>query len=209
MVLRRSLIAVVLAAGCGGGDAEPELLAGSPDATRALAFDARGNPVAIGGTSTFGLAFVHHQAGDRWVRAAGVAGFGARAQLLGGGTLPLYALSESTLYRLDDPALYAWSTFPIPPGVTAGTPVGVDATGGEHAAAHAAATHEWGRGWWLGCVLRDFLSTWQSLGCAAGPKTRIGPSIDGAGSYSHNSLITAPLAERWIGRPEVGMYCLL
>lgn len=105
------------------------LLVGTPDANRALAFDARGNVVAIGGTSTFGLAHLQRQIGETWTRAAGVAGFGSRAQLLGGGELPLYAVSESSLYRLDDVATFAWSALPIPQGATANTLFGVDGGG--------------------------------------------------------------------------------
>ena len=116
---------------CGGDeDVEPRLLPGSPDATRALGFTASGRPVAIGGTSTFGLAYLQHQDGDIWVRAAVVPGFGARAQLIGGGTsVPLLALSDTTLYRIVDEAAMTWDAITIPLGASSGTVFGTDATG--------------------------------------------------------------------------------
>jgi hypothetical protein len=122
--------AAVLAA-CGGHeDATPQLLPGSPDATRALAFTASGTLVAIGGTSTFGLAFLQHQDGDTWVRAPLVPGFGSRAQLIGGGTTAsLLALDDTTLYRLIDETAMTWDGITIPVGASTGTAFGTDATG--------------------------------------------------------------------------------
>lgn len=114
--------------GCSDGDAEPQLLAGSPDATRSLAFAPSGRPVAIGGTSTFGLAFLQHHDGSSWVRAELVPGFGTRALLLGGGPAPLVAVSDTTLYRLIDETARTWEGFTIPSGVS-GSIFGVDADG--------------------------------------------------------------------------------
>ncbi len=121
------LIALVA---CGGdGDVEPELLSGSPDATRALAFTASGRLVAIGGTSSFGLAYLQHQDGDAWVRAANVPGFGTRAQLIGGGpSVPLFAASDTTLYSLDETTM-TWDGITIPAGATTGTVFGADGDG--------------------------------------------------------------------------------
>jgi len=124
-------LAAISLVACGGEeDAEPRLLPGSPDATRALGFTASGRPVAIGGTSTFGLAYLQHQDGDTWIRAAVVPGFGTRAQLIGGGaSVPLLALSDTTLYRIVDEAAMTWDPITIPLGASSGTVFGADATG--------------------------------------------------------------------------------
>lgn len=128
----RNVRAAVLLLGvvaCGGGDAEPRHLPGSPDATRALAFTASGRPVAIGGTSTFGLAFLQHQDGDAWVRADRIPGFGTRALLIGGGSIgPLLALDDTTLYQLEE-ATMTWNGFTIPFGASLGTIFGTDGGG--------------------------------------------------------------------------------
>ena len=125
----RAAVLLALVA-CGGDDAEPRRLPGSPDATRALAFTASGRPVAIGGTSTFGLAFHQHQDGERWVRAELVAGFGTRALLIGGGSSgPLLAVGDTTLYSLiEDPAM-TWNGITIPMGPGSGTIFGADGSG--------------------------------------------------------------------------------
>ncbi|MDX2092654.1 MAG: hypothetical protein SFX73_32615 [Kofleriaceae bacterium] len=127
--MRSLLSSLVLIAACTEEDAPMVHIAGSPDATRTVAFDADGGLVAIGGPSAFGLAHLQRLDGEQWVQAEGVAGFGARVQLIGGGDLPLYAVGETTLYRLDDVAAFRWSAFPIPLGVTDGTVFGVDAMG--------------------------------------------------------------------------------
>lgn len=125
-----SIACSIVLAACGGGDAELELLPGSPAATRALAFAADGSPVAIGGPSTFGLAQLQVHADGAWTVVPGAAGFDARAQLLGGGALPLSALSQSTtLYRAGEPVRAAWTAYAIPAGATPGTLFGTDATG--------------------------------------------------------------------------------
>jgi hypothetical protein len=126
-------VLLVALAGCSDEPVEVVLVPGSPDATRTVAFDADGALVAIGGPSAFGLAQLQRLDGEQWVHADGVASFGASAQLLGGGALPLYAISETTLYRLDDVAAFRWSAFPIPLGVTEGTLFGVDASGAVYA----------------------------------------------------------------------------
>jgi outer membrane protein assembly factor BamB len=126
----RAAVALLALVACSDGDAEPTLLAGSPDATRALGFTETGTPVAIGGTSTFGLAFLQHQVGDTWIRAELVPGFGTRAQLIGGGTHgPLLALDDITLYRLVDETARSWDGITIPAGASTGTVFGADATG--------------------------------------------------------------------------------
>jgi len=128
--VHRAVVLVALVACGGGGDAEPKLLPGSPDATRTLAFTTTGTPVAIGGSSTFGLAFLQHQDGDAWVRATNVPGFGTRAQLIGGGPgVPLLAASDTTIYRLVDEAAMIWDGISIPIGASTGTIFGTDATG--------------------------------------------------------------------------------
>jgi len=124
----RAAVALLALVACSDGDAEPTLLAGSPDATRSLAFAASGEPVAIGGSSTFGLAFLQHREGDAWIRAEQVAGFGTRALLLGGATRPLIAVGDTTLYRLTDEGAMTWEGFTIPTGVS-GSIFGVDGDG--------------------------------------------------------------------------------
>ncbi len=124
----RVALVVGLLVACGSDDAEPIHLAGSPDATRALAFTARGTPVAIGGTNAFGLMYLQHQDGERWVRAAGVPAFGSAAQLIGGGGRPLYALSDTTLYALDETTM-TWTATVMPAGPWPGTVFGTDTSG--------------------------------------------------------------------------------
>lgn len=125
----RTVLVLLAIGGCDGGDAEPRHLPGSPDATRALGFTASGRLVAIGGTSTFGLAFLQHQDGDVWVRADRVPGFGTRAKLIGGGaSSPLLALDDATLYQLDEVAM-VWNGITIQVGASSGTIFGTDGGG--------------------------------------------------------------------------------
>lgn len=124
------LLAALSPSACGeDGDATPEPVPGAPAATRALAFLANGDPVAIGGPSAFGLARLGRAHDGAWTNAADVPPFGARAQLFGGGAHDLYALGDATLYRLDDPAAFTWSSRVVPPATPAVSLFGIDDTG--------------------------------------------------------------------------------
>ena len=112
--MSRTAVALVVAiAACGDdGDITPEPLAGAPPVTRALL---PSDPViAIGGDSAFGLARLVQRTGDTWKPALNVVPFGAGAQLFQG-DVPI-AASETTLYRLEDEARFAWTAISIPPG---------------------------------------------------------------------------------------------
>ena len=121
---RAIVIAIVLAA-C-GDDVEITRLPGSPSATRALTFLDDGTPVAIGGDSEFGLAYLQAPGGDAWMRATGVPAFDANANLLRGSN-DVFAISETQVHRWTGG--FAWTATTIPVGITANTSFAVDDLG--------------------------------------------------------------------------------
>lgn len=106
-------------------------LPGSPPATRALTFFDDGRPIAIGGTSEFGLAYLQTPDGDGWIRADGVPAFDASAKLLRGAS-DIFAIGETQVHRWERAAGgggFAWKTTAIPFGTTANTAFAVDDLG--------------------------------------------------------------------------------
>lgn len=126
----RSLALFVVLAGC-GDDVQITRLPGSPAATRALTFFDDGAPIAIGGDTEFGLAYLQTPNGSTWERAEGVPAFDANAKLLRG-TSDIFAIGETQVYRWERANTgggFAWSTIAIPSGTTANTAFGVDDLG--------------------------------------------------------------------------------
>jgi hypothetical protein len=107
-------------------------LPGSPSATRALTFFDDGQPIAIGGESEFGLAYLQTPgSGDTWIRADGVPAFDADAKLLRGNS-DIFAIGETQVHRwtrANEGGGFAWTTIPIPVGTTPGTEFAVDDLG--------------------------------------------------------------------------------
>lgn len=128
--MRLAAIVLVLGA-CSDDDVEITRLPGSPSATRALTFFDDGQPVAIGGASEFGLAYLQTPDGDTWTRAVGVPAFDANAKLLRGKS-DIFAIAETQVYRwqrANDGGGFAWTTIGIPSGTTANTAFSVDDLG--------------------------------------------------------------------------------
>ncbi|MFN0248526.1 MAG: hypothetical protein ACKV2T_16660 [Kofleriaceae bacterium] len=108
-------------------------LPGSPSVTRALTFGEGGRPIAIGGESEFGLAYLTTPGddGDAWIRADGVPAFDANAKLLRGPS-DILAISEMQVHRwkrANDAGSFAWTTIAIPVGTTPGTEFAIDDLG--------------------------------------------------------------------------------
>ena len=128
--MHRFAILVVLAA-C-SGDVEITRLPGSPAAMRALTFFDDGQPIAIGGDSDFGLAYLQTPGGgDAWTRAVDVPAFNANAKLMRGRS-DILAIDETQVYRWERANTgggFAWKSIAIPFGTTANTAFAVDELG--------------------------------------------------------------------------------
>lgn len=129
VVVRFLAVGAVLAA-C-GDDVEITRLPGSPAATRALTFFDDGQPIAIGGDSEFGLAYLQTPEGDAWTRAVDVPAFDANAKLLRGSN-DIFAIGETQVYRWEranNGGGFAWKAIGIPFGTTPNTAFSVDDLG--------------------------------------------------------------------------------
>ncbi len=126
----RSIVLLALAA-C-GDDVTITELPGSPSATRALTFFDDGTPIAIGGDSEFGLAYLQTPGtGDTWTRATEVPAFDANAKLVRGNS-DIFAIGETLVHRWEranNGGGFAWKSIAIPFGTTANTAFAVDDLG--------------------------------------------------------------------------------
>ncbi len=128
----RSIVVVALALPACSDDVTITKLPGSPSATRALTFFDDGTPIAIGGDSEFGLAYLQTPGiGDTWTRAADVPAFDANAKLARGSS-DIFAIGETQVHRWEranNGGGFAWRTIAIPFGTTANTAFAVDDLG--------------------------------------------------------------------------------
>jgi hypothetical protein len=125
------LLLVAIAIPACSDDVEITRLPGSPAATRALTFFDDGTPIAIGGDSEFGLAYLQAPNGSSWERAVDVPAFDAHAKLLRGSS-DIFAIDETQVHRWERAAMgggFAWKTIAIPGGVTPDTAFAVDDLG--------------------------------------------------------------------------------
>jgi hypothetical protein len=130
MSLRSVAVAAITLAAC-SDDVEITKLPGSPTATRALTFFDDGTPIAIGGDSEFGLAYLQTPNGSTWERAVDIPAFDANAKLLRGRS-DIFAIGETQVHRWERANTgggFAWKTIAIPFGTTANTAFGVDDIG--------------------------------------------------------------------------------